>query len=153
MMCAHHAIFCNGCEQKILYIYNSVCKTRVSRVQLSVTLWTVACQAPLSRELFRQEYQSGLPFPSPGNLPDPGSKPGLLHWSQSLYSLSYQRKPRKETRMTYSNILRCFSPGDIRSDFFPFIFVHFSILYIFYNEPAIKVYIYKRITLYQRSSL
>ena len=37
--------------------------------------WTVACQAPLSIEFSRQEYWSGLPFPSPGNLPDPEIKP------------------------------------------------------------------------------
>ena len=45
------------------------------RVQLSVTLWTRAHQAPLSMELFRQEYWSGLPFPSPGDLPNPEIKP------------------------------------------------------------------------------
>ena len=39
-------------------------------VWLFATLWTVACQAPLSMEFFRQEYWSGLPFPSPGDLPD-----------------------------------------------------------------------------------
>ena len=38
--------------------------------------WTVACQAPLSMEFSRQEYWSGLPFPSPGDLPDPGIEPG-----------------------------------------------------------------------------
>ena len=38
----------------------------------SVTLWTVACQTPLSRGFSRQEYWSRLPFPSPGNLPDQG---------------------------------------------------------------------------------
>ena len=38
------------------------------------TPWTVACQAPLSMGFSRQEYQSGLPFPSPGDLPDPGIK-------------------------------------------------------------------------------
>ena len=36
------------------------------------TPWTVACQAPLSMGFSRQEYWSGLPFPSPGDLPDPG---------------------------------------------------------------------------------
>ena len=41
-----------------------------------VTPWTVACQAPLSMGFSRQEYWSGLPFPSPGNLPDPGIEPG-----------------------------------------------------------------------------
>ena len=55
--------------------------------------------------------------------------------------------------MTYSDILQCFSPGDIRGDFFSFVFVYFSILYIFYNELAFKIYIYKRITLYQHFSL
>ena len=42
------------------------------------TPWTVACQAPLSMGFSRQEYWSGLPFPSPGDLPDPGIKPGFL---------------------------------------------------------------------------
>ena len=37
-------------------------------------LWTVACQAPLSMGFSRQEYWSGLPFPSPGDLPDPGTE-------------------------------------------------------------------------------
>ena len=41
-----------------------------------VTPWTVACQAPLSMESSRKEYWNGLPFPSPGDLPDPGIKPG-----------------------------------------------------------------------------
>ena len=36
------------------------------------TPWTVASQAPLSVEFYRQAYSSGLPFPSPGDLPDPG---------------------------------------------------------------------------------
>ena len=40
-----------------------------------VTPWTVACQAPLSVGFSIQEYWSGLPFPSPGDLPDPGIKP------------------------------------------------------------------------------
>ena len=47
----------------------------LSHVQLFATLWTVAHQAPLSREFPRQEYWSGLPFPSPGDLPDPGVEP------------------------------------------------------------------------------
>ena len=41
-----------------------------------VTPWTVAHQAPLSIGFSRQEYWSGLPFPSPGNLPYPGIEPG-----------------------------------------------------------------------------
>ena len=41
-----------------------------------MTPWTVACQAPLSIGFSRQEYWSGLPFPSLGDLPDPGIEPG-----------------------------------------------------------------------------
>ena len=48
----------------------------LSRVQLFVTPWTVAYQAPLSMGFSRQECWSGLPFPSAGDLPDPGIKPG-----------------------------------------------------------------------------
>ena len=40
-----------------------------------VTPWTVACQTPLSMEFSRQEYWSELPFPTLGDLPDPGIKP------------------------------------------------------------------------------
>ena len=48
----------------------------LSRVQLFATPWTVAYQASPSMEISRQEYWSGLPFPSPGDLPDPGIEPG-----------------------------------------------------------------------------
>ena len=50
----------------------------LSRVGLFVTPWTVAHQASLSMEFSRQEYYSGLPFPSPGDLPDPGKEPEFL---------------------------------------------------------------------------
>ena len=52
--------------------------SRFSHVQLFVTLWTVALQAPLSMGLFRQEYWSGLPCPPPGDLPIPGIEPKSL---------------------------------------------------------------------------
>ena len=45
-----------------------------SHIQLFVTLWTVAHQAPLSMRFSRQEYWSGLPCPPPGDLPDPEIK-------------------------------------------------------------------------------
>ena len=48
----------------------------LSCVQLFVTLWTIAYQAPLSMGFSRQRYWSGLPFPSPGDLPNPGIEPG-----------------------------------------------------------------------------
>ena len=47
----------------------------LSRVRLLATPWTVAHQAPPSMGFSRQEYWSGLPFPSPGDLPDSGIEP------------------------------------------------------------------------------
>ena len=48
----------------------------LSRVRLFATLWTVAYQAPPSMGFSRREDWSGLPFPSPGDLPHPGIEPG-----------------------------------------------------------------------------
>ena len=48
----------------------------LSRVRLFLTPWTVTYQAPPSMGFSRQECWSGLPFPSPGDLPDPGIEPG-----------------------------------------------------------------------------
>ena len=48
----------------------------LSRAQLFATPWTIAHQAPPSMEFSRQEYWSGLLYPSPGDLPDPGFEPG-----------------------------------------------------------------------------
>ena len=52
----------------------------LSHIRLFATLWTGACQAPLSMVFSRQEYWSGLPYPPPGDLPDPdaGLIPNLL---------------------------------------------------------------------------
>ena len=57
----------------------------VSHVQLFVTPWTAAYHTPQSMEFSRQEYWNGLPFPSPGDLPDPGIEPG----SPALQADSY----------------------------------------------------------------
>ena len=65
----------------------------LSRVRLFATPWSVAYQAPPSMEFSRQEYWSGLPFPSPGDLPDPGINLGLPHCRQMLYRLSHQGSP------------------------------------------------------------
>ena len=64
--------------------------TRVSAVQLFATPWTVAHQAPLPMEFSKQEYRSGVPFSSSGDLPDPRLNPGLLHCRQIFYCLSHQ---------------------------------------------------------------
>ena len=61
----------------------------LSRVRLFVTLWTVAYQAPPSMGFSRQEYWSGLPFPSPGDLPDPGIEP----WSPAFQADALTSEP------------------------------------------------------------
>ena len=53
-----------------------VCWKSLSHVRFLATPWTVARQAPLSMECSRPEYWSGLPLPSPGDLPNPGVEPG-----------------------------------------------------------------------------
>ena len=56
------------------------------------TLWTIAHQPPLSMGFLRQAYWSGLPFPTPGDLPDPETEPAslhLLHWQADSLPLSH----------------------------------------------------------------
>ena len=69
----------------------------LSRVRIFVIPWTVALQAPLSMEFSRQEYSSGLPFPSPGDRPNAGTEPeSILHCRQILYHLSHQGRPTSQ---------------------------------------------------------
>ena len=57
------------------------------------TPWTTACQAPLSMGFFRQEHWSVLPFPSPGDLPDPGTEPMSPAWQADSF-LEPPQKPQ-----------------------------------------------------------
>ena len=59
----------------------------LSRVRLFATPWTVARQAPLSMEFSRQEYWSGLPWPSPGDLPDPGNQTPVSHITGRFFTV------------------------------------------------------------------
>ena len=58
-----------------------------------MTPWTVACQAPLSVGFSSQEYRSGLLFPSPGDLPDPGIEPGSPALQADSLPTELQGKP------------------------------------------------------------
>ena len=69
-----------------------------SRVWLLVTPWTAARHAPLSMEFPREEYWSGLPFPTPGDLPNPGNlccSLRLLHWQVGSLPLAPPGKPKQ----------------------------------------------------------
>ena len=71
------------------------CVCVLSGVRLFATPWTVVCQAPLSMGFPRQEYWRGLPFPAPGDPPNPGIEPVslvslagrliLCHWCHTVY--------------------------------------------------------------------
>ena len=67
----------------------------LSRVQLFVTPWTVAYQATQSTEFSRQEYWSGLLFPSPGDLPNPGIEPGSPALQADALPSEPPGKPKK----------------------------------------------------------
>ena len=66
--------------KNVLFIIGKVKERKkvksLGRVRLFVTPWTVAYHAPLSMGFSRQEYWSGMPFPSPEDLPNPGMEPG-----------------------------------------------------------------------------
>ena len=64
-----------GSPNKTMKVKVKVKVKSLSHVQLFPTLWTIAHQAPLSMGFSRQEYWSRLPFPSPGDLPNPGIEP------------------------------------------------------------------------------
>ena len=72
----------------------------LSHVRLFVTPWTVAYQAPPSMEFSRQEYWSGLPFPSPGDLPDPGIESGSPAFQADALTSEPPKIELKKKRMS-----------------------------------------------------
>ena len=90
--------FCIRNKLETLLIFPCVCTQLLSHFQHFVMPWAVAHQVPLSMGFPRQEYWSRLPFPSPGDLPDPGIKPNpcllcLLHWQAGFLSLRHLGSP------------------------------------------------------------
>ena len=70
----------------------------LSHVQLFASPWTTARQTPLSMKFSRQEYWNRLPFPSPGELPNPGIKPHVSCNEANSIPLSYLGNPKKPTQ-------------------------------------------------------
>ena len=79
---------------KNLNYYKKVKVKLLSRVRLFATPWTVAYQAPTSMGFSRQEYWSGVPFPSPGDLPDPGIEPGCPTFQADALTSEPPGKPK-----------------------------------------------------------
>ena len=99
----------------------------LSRVRLFATPWTVAYKASQSMEFSRQEYWSGLPFPSPGNLPDPRIDPRspVLH----VDSLQF------ETCKTHS--YKCSSKSCFSMICCAFIFIYLKVLPNFFDYSGV----------------
>ena len=86
------------------YTHTCVCVLSCfSCVQLFVTPWTVAHQAPLSLGFSRQEHWSGLPCPPPGDLPDPGTEPASL----MSPALQVRSSPLVPPGKPYTHIPKC----------------------------------------------
>ena len=83
-----------------------MCAQPLNPVPLFATPWTIAHQTPLSMGFSRQEYWSRLPFPSPGDLSDPGFESHLLHWQVDSLPLSLLGSPRS---FPYTTQLYCYN--------------------------------------------
>ena len=95
MLKGDHHDFCSNYDDGVCVL---------SCVQLSAAPWTVAHQAPLSVEFSKQEYWSGLLFPSPGDLPDPGIKPTAPAIQADSLLLSHQGS-QLQLGSTYLNVI------------------------------------------------
>ena len=96
-----------------------VSKVKVLVTQLCPTLCdSVDCSlpGPLSKGFSREESWSGLPYPPPGNLPEPGSNPGLLSCGQILYHLSYSRSPPEERWSRLVDLASAAHGGCVKTD-------------------------------------
>ena len=101
----HHSAKASILQQSAFFIVQlshpyKVKMKSLSHIWLFVTPWTIAYQAPLSMEFSRQECWSGLPFPSPGDLPNPGIEPRspvlaerlLTIWATSAFPLELKEE-------------------------------------------------------------
>ena len=105
----HEAKTCDSCTSSSIKPRNMCCSSMtlwlcvsvaqlLSHVQLFATLWTGGCQAPLSKAFFRKEYWSGLSFPPPEDLPDPGIKPMSLVLAGRFFTTGPHGKPSNDLR-------------------------------------------------------
>ena len=99
-------------KTKVILLQMYMCAELLSHVQLFATPWNVACQTPLSMGFSRQGYWDGMPFPFPGDLPDPGIEPGSL--ALQAYSLPSELpgKPNRGSKVNKENHI-CFAQSRI----------------------------------------
>ena len=100
--CLAGGFFTTESPEKIKINYTSIkinmaCGLVSESCPTFLTPWTLVCQAPLSMGFSRQQYWNGLPFPSPGNLPNPGIEPG----SSALQADSSPTELSKKSKNKY----------------------------------------------------
>ena len=88
------------------WVHWSSSRYSLSRVQLFVTPWTIGRQAPLSMGFSRQEYWNGLPFPSPGDLPNPGIELGFPALQADSLPSGPPAKPRAASKQDWNPVGR-----------------------------------------------
>ena len=102
-----------------------VCALSHSVMSNSATPWTVACHSPLSMGFSRQEYRSGLSFPPPGDLPNPGLKPGSPALAGRFFTVWVTREalPGKgtigEVQILYPDSIASVSQGHVQQASWP----------------------------------
>ena len=92
----------SGCISLLCSHHLWYSEVTLSRVRLFMTPWTVAYQTPLSMGFSRQEYWSWLPFPSPGDLPDPGIEPGSP--ALQANTLPSEHCPTNSNQLQFSSV-------------------------------------------------
>ena len=119
--------------QRIVTVYY-VLVTLLCR--LFATPWTIAHQAPLSMGFSRQEYCSGLPFPSPGNLPDPGIEPGSPALQVDYLPTESPGKPYKDPQKVC--VLQECKAGKITDTGIRMMFLAFTVspFVFFFSSPS-----------------
>ena len=112
-----------------------ICGQSLSGVLHFVITWPVARQAPLCRGFSRPEYWSGLPFPSPGELPDPGMEPGLLHWQADAVPPSHLGSPTSRT-IPVPHSMQSHWPANISCMFLPqSLCTHYCTFFLGFPQP------------------
>ena len=79
--------------------------SHTSHIRTLANPWTAACQAPLSVGFPKQKYWSGLPFPSPGDLPNPGIKPTFLALAGRFFTTEPPQKHLLQLGLVNSELL------------------------------------------------
>ena len=118
---------------QLLACFHVCMLSHFSHVRFFATPWTVAYQGPWSMGFSRQEYWSGLPCPSLGDLPDPGIEPGSLHCRQILYHLNHQGSLYWKADVCLS-FIRC-----MFWKYFLLTVAHLFILFCVYHRAEFKI--------------